>query len=117
MRLRFKPLLEGQFNQMKALGFVAWICLASIVSAVIDTAVANRLWLWFVARDYGHGPSLGAWFGLVTIIRLVQMTGKSSSQKEPQPIGGIVGPAITRWLLCGLVLALSWVVGVTCGWI
>lgn len=104
---------------MKTLGLLAWMCISAIGSGLVETSVASRLWLWFVAREYGPGPSLGAWFGIVTVVSMIQSRSRSSAQEEdPIPtLGKLVQTTVMRWMLCGLILALAWLTGTICGWI
>lgn len=42
---------------MKALGILAFIAIGTAVTAIIQSAVMAKVWLWFVAAEYGPGPS------------------------------------------------------------
>lgn len=39
-------------------------------SALLHTVALRLLWAWFLAPEYGPGPSTRAWFGISTIVGL-----------------------------------------------
>lgn len=107
---------------MKALGILAgilaWIVVSSMVSALVQSWMMQCLWRWFLAREYGHGPSMGAWFGIATIVGFVVRKNASSVVKvEDQTVDEIVKETTTMWLACLVILGIAWCVGSFMGWV
>src|SRR5512142_1340398 len=80
---------------MKALGILTWIVVSSLISALIQSWMMQCLWRWFLAHEYGHGPSMGAWFGIATIVGFVVRRNASSTTKtEDQPLDEFIWSGI-----------------------
>ncbi len=109
---------------MKALAIFTWFAIASLVNALIQAAVLHRLWSWFVAHEYGPGPSLGAWFGIATILGMIvgmatPMRGRAADRTESidETIRRGVTATVARWIGCGVALVFAWCVGSALGWV
>jgi hypothetical protein len=106
---------------MKTLGIFAWIAISSLVTALIQAAALRRLWSWFVAAEYGPGPSLGAWFGIATILGLIVGMAAPLRAADKEPADEMTRRAVvhtlSRWLAYGLVLVTARLVGSALGWV
>lgn len=107
---------------MKALGILTWIVVSSLISALIQSWMMQCLWRWFLAHEYGHGPSMGAWFGIATIVGFVVRRNASSTTKtEDQTLDEIIWSGIKEttgmWLGCLIILGIAWCVGSFMGWV
>lgn len=109
---------------MKALGIVTWYCISAMISAIVQAWTMTKLWAWFVAQEYGPGPSMGAWFGIATILGFVvsmSLVSQAKPNKEDKDWDGIikesVGISIGKWIGCALILIISWTLGSVLGWV
>jgi hypothetical protein len=109
---------------MKILGMFVTIAIFSIFTGVIEAAMLSKLWAWFVAAEYGSGPSYGAWFGISMILGTIVQTAtpmRSPSGKETDDLDDLikkmVGKQIGLWFGCFMSLALAWVTGAAMGWL
>jgi len=107
---------------MKVLGMFTWIAISSLVTALVQSWTMQCLWRWFIAREYGVGPSLGAWFGIAIIGGLTLRTQVSGGRgREDRSADQIIKASVVatgvRWLECLLVLAVTWCIGSVLGWI
>jgi Mg/Co/Ni transporter MgtE len=112
---------------MKTLGIFTWIAISSLLTALIQAAVLRRLWSWFVAGEYGPGPSLGAWFGIATILGLIIGMATTATTAPPRAskrdeswdeiIRQSVSHTLARWIGCGVALGMTWAIGSLLGWV
>jgi hypothetical protein len=102
--------------RMKALGIFTWVVLSYLVSSLLTTFALGKLWVWFVAAEYGPGPSMGAWFGISNILGLVLLF-HSRGNSDASETEGMMSHTIMRWVICGLGLAFSWCLGSAFGWV
>lgn len=108
---------------MKVLGVLTLIAIGTTITSVIQAAVLGRLWIWFVATEYGQGPSMGAWFGISTILGLIvsmALSRDSSKNNTNESLDEIVKRMIHRWigtwLGCVFLLGICWFTGSLLGW-
>jgi len=107
---------------MKALGILTWIAISSLVSAFVSSWTMQCLWRWFLAHDYGHGPSLGAWFGIASISGLMFRLGTATNAKAESKSSDSYWleaalHSVGVWIGCMLTLAIAWCIGSVIGWI
>jgi len=107
---------------MKTIGVLAWLAVSSMVTALLQSWMMQCLWRWFVAREYGSGPSMGAWFGLATIAGfVVHKNARTKTETNHESVGEIiwrgVNETLALWLACVLILGIAWLVGSFLGWI
>jgi hypothetical protein len=57
----------GYAVKPSVLGAFVAALLSSCAVMVAAVAAASLLWSWFLARQYGPGPSLGEWSGIAAI--------------------------------------------------
>lgn len=99
---------------------LGWICFSAMISALIQAWTITKLWTWFVAAEYGPGPSMGAWYGISIILGLIVGMAilKIDSKDEPWDvvIKTSVNSSIIKWGSCLLLLAICWAVGSFLGW-
>lgn len=100
--------------------FALGLALAPI-SALIQAKAMSKLWEWFVARDYGTGPSMAAWYGLAGVFSLAitpSLLGMTKEKKdESKPIESVLSRAIGMWIGTGLLLCFAWFVGFLLHWV
>lgn len=106
---------------MKKLSMLAVVAaISSPVTALIGCAACRLLWGWFLAAEYGDGPSNGAWFGVSTILGMIVQAStprKTGDGSQDTTLSSLVGSIATRWATIGLVLVVARFVGAVCGWI
>ncbi len=103
---------------MKIFGMISWIVTSALISALLNSWALSVLWRWFVAAEYGHGPSPGAWFGIATIARLAIYTLPTKKKGERNDdLEWLVGQQFVWWALVLITLGTSWIVGASIGWI
>jgi hypothetical protein len=94
--------------------------LISPIHALVMAGTMSKLWHWFVAPQYGDGPAYSSWYGM-SIIAALMITAALSNVTREKAEGNASVDALIRcvalWLLCGLTLGTSWLVGMMCGWI
>lgn len=104
------------------------ICLAVLAALVFTPVYAlaagaafRLLWGWFVAAEYGPGPSIGAWVGISTILGLiVHNHGAQVSDrrdKSDASASSVIGVVIGRLAAIGVILVVARFVGAVFGWI
>jgi hypothetical protein len=104
---------------MKKLGMVALLLSVGLVSTLLHAWAATVLWSWFVAAQYGRGPSLGAWCGLIAIAQMavVWPSTRDLLRDDGMGVSDHVFAAIYRWVVVLLTLGLLWCLGAAAGWI
>jgi hypothetical protein len=106
---------------MKALGILTWIAVAILVSSLLGAWSAAQIWSWFAAAQYGPGPTLGAWFGVLFIARTAVTTATSNLAKVPTESdpdwGVIVKKSVNHWVSILLYVGIAWCIGSVFGWI
>jgi hypothetical protein len=103
---------------MKVLLFSVWMCIANLITALVGAGSFRLLWGWFLARDYGSGPSLGAWYGASMIAGLIVYAWSPRRVDESDSeLGKIVNNSVGMWLFFGLALAVARCVGWCFGWL
>jgi len=107
---------------IRALGILAWIAVSSLATALIQSWMMQCLWRWFLAREYGHGPSMGAWFGVATITGFVvhKSTRNGTKTEDDKSIDELVWDGVREtvglWIGCVIILGIAWCVGAFMGW-
>ncbi len=103
---------------MKALGILGSAVLSIFIGAMIQAAAMQRLWLWFLSAEYGTGPSLGAWYGISTIVALrVQSVVGDRSETDPVDPWRSIKLMVIQWIGIAVILGVAWAVGAAFGWI
>lgn len=107
---------------MKALGVLTWIAISSLISALVHSWMMQCLWRWFLARQYGPGPTMGAWFGIATIAGFViykatRTRTKGDDRTIDEIIWDSVKETVSMWFGCLLVLGIAWCTGSLIGWV
>lgn len=92
-------------------GLVIALVIVGPINAVIYAKTASVLWDWFLRVEYGHGPSLGAWYGASVIFGLMNLKTEKSKMLEGFSLLAQVFLSIVVTLLgCGLTLAAAYFV-------
>ena len=103
---------------MKLLGILTWLIVSIIGSALLNSWALAKLWTWFVAVQYGAGPSFGAWFGLAAIARLVLASHEiPKSDDDDVDATKLVAATLRAWAFTLIAVGLSWIVGAVAGWL
>ncbi len=106
---------------LNALAILATAVLLGFLSALIQAWAMSKLWVWFVAADYGAGPSLSAWYGLAVIFSLpLGLVMHDVTRKKDESAGPwlrVIGTAVGAWLGILMVLGAAWLTGTFLGWI
>jgi hypothetical protein len=96
----------------------------SVVTAFLGAWSLHVLWDWFVAAQYGAGPSTAAWFGIGSILRYAlapMFVRLSSKESKAEGFSAImierVGNEVAMWFGIMLSLGMCWLFGMLIGWI
>ncbi len=101
-------------------GVLVFAAIVIPIGALIEAWAASKLWAWFLSSPYGAGPSIGAWFGIMSIVDLVvRGMGRANSKQDDAGAQGMdaVGTLIGRWVTMGILLGMAFVTGSVFGWI
>jgi ABC-type sugar transport system permease subunit len=118
--------LERRFaNLLTLVCFLAWIITSLLVTALLQSCAMAKLWSWFAAPKYGPGPSLGAWFGIALIIRMMLQGEPKKDHRGRWPwetdddldLWGTVRASLWIWGGILFALAAAWSMGAAVGWI
>lgn len=111
---------------MKIIGVFVCVAICTIFSSLIQAAALGKLWFWFMAAEYGPGPSMGAWFGVASILGLILTSAqpaksKSSDKVSDESLDTLIKDMFLKWIgtwlgIAGL-LGLCWVTGLILGWL
>lgn len=76
---------------------------------LLQAWACGHLWQWFLAPQYGAGPSLMGWLGAGLVFTLLSTRPKSKKDAEPVTIARVLKGAALRavWIL--VVLGFAWV--------
>jgi len=105
-----------------AVGILVWTALAIPIGSFLEAWSASKLWSWFCSMQYGAGPSIGVWFGVLSIADLVILgvfhtkNSKGVDKSAPE-VGAVIGDSLGRWLFMGMLLVTAWGTGIVFGWI
>lgn len=107
---------------MKHLMAIVFAFALSPITALVSSATMSKLWDWYVARDYGSGPSFAAWFGLNTILVLgvapaLMSIAREKKEDKNTPMLDVFGRAFAVWVLMGIMLLSAWCTGQLLSWI
>lgn len=115
--MRFAKILE-------VICFLAWFLVALLVDAVLNAWVMSALWRWFAAPQYGAGPTLGAWFGVALIARLILRNEadedhalKQLQDTEDLSLAGVIKKSLWSWAGVLFTLGVAWCLGTALHWI
>lgn len=100
------------------------LALAILVGALLSPfvgmlrALTYRLfWDWFVAPQYGDGPTLQTWFGIGTLVTLLKFRQETSSKGFPRnPVRLTIESAIVGILILGGAIVAAAMARVIWGW-
>lgn len=89
------------------------------VNAVVQSWTLQKLWTWFLSREYGPGPSMGAWYGIGAMIGVMMALHLSPlARKEGwDKHSAFLRRSLELPLVCLLVLAVTWGLGSIIGWV
>lgn len=107
---------------MRNLAAVALALVLSPITAIIGAKSTSKIWEWFVARDYGPGPSLAAWFGISEIIAMLLAmallhVARKESDRNANPFMTVIGQTLGMWMGFALILVFAWVTGFALHWV
>ncbi len=101
----------------RKLGTLLWFLIAVPTSAFLQAWTAHNMWSWFLAAQYGPGPTLGAWFGVTVIVSLLTRGLKREPATDIGKLGELVSATIESWVFLLGLSALSLGVGAIFGWV
>jgi hypothetical protein len=102
------------------IGVLVLFAVSMLVCAFIEAATFHKLWAWFVAHEYGTGPTYGAWYGLSMIFTLavgIATRNLTVASTKEAPIIQVTVNAVTVLLSCGIVLLVAYGVGSAFHWV
>ena len=107
---------------MRSWAAIGLALVLSPITALLSAKTMHTLWGWFVARDYGDGPSLAAWFGLSEIATIVLSgallhVARKEADKDANPFMQVIGQSIGMWFGFALILGFAWVTGFALHWV
>lgn len=111
---------------MKNIGLFLFTLAMIPVNALVSTWAASKYWSWFVEREYGLGPSRGAWYGMFAIFGLaltglllttakeeyLDDDGKKRAATSVAAIRSVIYP-----ILIACVVGVTFLTGKILGWI
>lgn len=107
-------------STISIIGRLVWSVIALPIGAFIEAGAASKLWEWFLSSQYGAGPSIGAWFGVLSIVDLVVLgviRANAKQDAEDSQVVSVVRASIGRWIFMGIVLGMAFGTGSIFGWI
>jgi hypothetical protein len=107
---------------VKAIGFMVWLAVSSLLNALVQAWALRTVWRWFVAAEYGTGPSLGAWFGLASIAGVIltfHAVARSTDKEEDTDaaVRHATLQMVSRWIGVAFALGMLWLTGSLLGWV
>jgi hypothetical protein len=85
------------------------------VSGVLRALTFRLLWGWFMATQYGDGPTLQTWFGINVLVSLMTYNATPSSESE-KPLARLFKIFINGLLLLGVVILSAAMARFMWGW-
>lgn len=91
-------------------------------TSIVQALAVRLMWTWFLAPQYGDGPTLRAWFGVIVVFDLFTISLTTSIQRTrstPLPkniIVHIIESSITHLFLFGIVIATAAISRDLWGW-
>lgn len=89
-------------------------------TGMVYALACRLLWGWFVAPQYGDGPTLETWFGVSALYGVIVAIGQARHDSaKPLPsgvIGYVVKSATTGLMLLGVAIAAAAMARVIWGW-
>jgi hypothetical protein len=99
------------------LGLVLLFFILIPLSALAEAGAAQLLWRWFVAVQYGAGPTMPAWYGLFMIAGIAHLGLREKKLPEAEGYTLLVLFQFAHALLTiGFMLAAATLVRVIVGW-
>jgi hypothetical protein len=91
----------------------------SIAYTFAQAATLSTVWRWFIAPQYGNGPTYSAWYGISLLVSVMFLYSFSSIAKSDEIKGkwGEVMRVAILLLALPILLGLSWCVGQLFGWL
>lgn len=113
---------------MKAFALLAWFLCSALAGAVMEAFTLHQLWTWFCAREYGAGPSMGAWYGIAAITGLMLFLAKPAPTKKDEAeaadasnYGAVLVRSVSvwfsRWFVVAIGMGVTLAFGTMIGWI
>jgi len=78
------------------IGLALAFLVAAPICALVTAATAETLWAWFMAPQYGRGPSMAAWYGVSLLVALMTARVK----RERVETESVIAAAIVEILAC-----------------
>ena len=106
---------------MQVIGLLLAVIIFTPINALIQAATFSKLWEWFVAGQYGHGPTYSTWYGisliLGTIVSTTIVNARVTTKDGDGTASSIIAIYMGTWIGFAVVLAISWVAGALIGWV
>lgn len=102
---------------MKALGKLLFVVVSMLFGSFLTAWLLSKLWLWFVAAQYGHGPALGTWYGLSLIGRLALYKPETATKENERDFEALATATVSIWAGELMLLGIAWCVGAALGWL
>lgn len=109
---------------MPVVGLLALNGLLGCVTSALTAFSFSALWRWLVAPQYGDGPTMRAWFGIVSMVLFLAYLararfpakGGGDAVHDLPTAGQIAEVHIMVWAVCLGLLATRWVTALALGW-
>jgi hypothetical protein len=86
-------------------------------TGMLRAVVYRLLWGWFLAAQYGAGPTLAAWFGIGLLMSMLTVKFDSSeSTGKPVTIGAVLETAFAGALWQGTIIVAAVLARGIWGW-
>jgi hypothetical protein len=90
--------------------------LLSPFTGMLRAIVYQILWNWFLATQYGEGPTLKTWFGIGALCSLIAFRQAASGDLPGNPVRRMFDSAIIGSLMLGAALVAAAMARVVWGW-
>lgn len=98
--------------------------LVSVVLGAVTTlalvAFCSKMWAWFLAGQYGAGPSYAAWFGIDSIASVglnLALMSKASEDRSKDKWDDVLARHGAVLLAIAVMLGWTYLVGSVFGWV
>lgn len=93
------------------------VAILSPFTGMLHALTFRLLWSWFLAQQYGEGPTLRTWFGISAITSLLAGIRHAESKNSGESLSAMIANSVfVSALLLGVVIATGAVARMIWGW-
>lgn len=104
---------------MKLIGMLLAGALFGAFNGFIESVAVSKLWRWFLADEYGSGPSFASWYGIIMIASVMFGIHTFHLQSEKSDGSFIMKMMVRSFaivFICVGVLAVAYGISSLAGW-